>query len=225
MTNADCSSGYTCPTNGTCEIYCKGTNCAGAILTCPLIGDCYVECREENGCSKTIINAQNQNGNFELLCEDNTDYINDNNIRICDKIQVLGSTLSSNTGTSFLITCGFDRHTCSDGVINCAQGMNCQVNCHSKHTALGVDGARGSCYGLDINGPIDYNLTVQCADNNACQSAIINATDSSLLNLTCFDNNGCCDTNIYCPVNTNQPDICLIAGITIKKYVYCCIFI
>ena len=90
--------------------------------------------------------------------------------------------------------------------------MNCEVDCHSKDTTHGIDGARNTCIGLEINGPTDYNLTVECDENNACQGAIINATESSFLNLTCFDTNGCCDTKIYCPMHTNQHDICQITG-------------
>ena len=183
-------------------------------MTCPVNGDCYVECREQHGCHQTTIDAQSQDGNFELLCEDNSNDIIDDKINICGQIQVLGSTLPSNTGTSFLVTCGADRFTCRGGVINCAQDMNCQVNCHQIDT---THGAKAACRGLDINGPTNYNLTVQCGDQNACQTAIINAEKSSLLHLACTDTDACCDTSIYCPVNTNQNDLCQIAGI---RYTY-----
>ena len=214
----NCSSGYTCPTDGNCAIYCVGTNCAGATLGCPLNGDCYIECREGNGCEGTTINATYQNGNFTLLCEDDSDASDTvNNRDICQSIKVLGSTLSSNTGSSFHVTCGFDRNTCRNGIINCAKGMDCEVDCHSKDTAHGIDGSRASCRNLTINGPDDHNLTVQCGDNNACQASTVYGRNASFLHVTCTDNNGCCDMEMYCPTNdaitnTNVTKRCYISG-------------
>ena len=159
-------------------------------MTCPLIGDCYIECRHESGCHKTIINAQSQNGSFELLCEDN--------INICGEIKVFGSTLLSNIGSQFLVTCGHRVGVCRNGMINCALGMDCQVNCHRKDDTQLPKG-RTSCQDVTINGPIDHRLRVECDTPFACRSAIINAKDSSALQLTCTDIKSCCNSNIYKP--------------------------
>ena len=204
----DCSSGYICPTIGDCEIYCNGTNCAGATLTCPLDGDCYIECTTASGCLFTIIDATQQNGNFELYCDD----VNDINDNICTGINVQGSTLTSGHGTKFLVTCARDRNVCWDATINCAQGMNCEVDCHSKDKFPGSDGARLPCRGITIIGPTDYNLRVQCDENNACLGAIIHADKSSLLEVTCQDDWGCCALSIYCPMNRKQSKLCQITG-------------
>jgi len=177
-------------------------------MTCPINGDCYIECIDHQSCMDLTINATQQNGNFELLCEDEDD-IGDS---ICRDIEVYGSTLATNTGTEFLITCGRDMNGCRNMLVNCAQGMNCQIDCHTKNKPAGDDGARGSCLNSKINGPTGYDLRVECDDNNGCQDAIINGTDSKLLNITCMDISACMDITVYCPPNSNGDKNCILTG-------------
>ena len=163
-----------------------------------------------------MIDATQQNGNFEIYCED----VNQINNRICFGINIHGSTLSSNdqTGTSFLVTCGRNKAACEDSIITCAQGMNCGIDCHSKNLYPGSDGAFRTCRKANIIGPTDYMLTVQCDENNACQTAQIHGENSSKLIVTCRDTNGCCATSFYCPLNASQDDLCQIEGMYYLLY-------
>ena len=76
----------------------------------------------------------------------------------------MGGTSSSNIGNSFIVTCGGGNNVCDSASINCAQGMDCKVNCE------GING----CKNATINGPIGYNLSVECVDHNSCQYTNIN---------------------------------------------------
>ena len=205
----DCSSGFTCPEVGNCQVYCIGSNCAGSTITCPLDGDCYIECTYDRGCQSLVINATQQNGNFELYCDD----IDDDNDHICDNIQVFGSTLNPNIGTSFFVTCGRNNRVCDEALINCAQGMDCQIECHNKYGPTGADGAIRTCRDATIYGPTGYGLRVECDDNNACQIATIYGQESASLNITCMDISACQDINVYCPPNMNGDKNCFLTGI------------
>ena len=212
--NVTCNTGSAgVPEN--CTVYCQSNHCAGNTITCPLFGDCYIECTSENGCLNTVIDATQQNGNFELYCDD----VNDINDWICEGINVQGSTLPSieQTGSSFRITCGRDRSVCRYSNIKCAQGMDCEIDCHQRNIYPDTEGAIFDCDESNITGPTDYVLTVHCDENNACQSADLHAEDSSKLVVTCANPKGCCGTSFYCPVNATQDDMCQIEGI----YIFC----
>ena len=197
-----------------CEVYCQEQHCNGATITCPLFGDCFILCNTAAGCRNAIINATQQNGNFELECNDPTPISGSQDDNICYGIDVLGSTISpaEQTGTSFLVTCGLDRNACRQAIINCAQGMDCEIDCHQKDDYPGSDGAIRTCRDSVITGPTDYSLRVECEENNACQGMNLHAEDSSYLNITCADTNSCCDMDIYCPVNEYQNKACEIEG-------------
>ena len=221
----DCSSGIDCPQQGECRVYCTNDNCAGATITCPLNGDCYVQCGRDTDstlgtgtCEGATINATYQNGNFELLCDDPNDGDDTTGYdEICRNIEVLGSTLNTNIGTSFLVTCGRDSNSCRDATINCAQGMDCEVDCHPRDHDYATNtfggGSIRACRDATIYGPTGYALRVECEDNLACQSAIIRGESSSSLNMTCFDTKACEDVTIYCPENTNGTKNCLLTGV------------
>ena len=125
----------------------------------------------------------------------------------------MGSTITDNIGTSFLVTCGRDHNVCTNAIINCSQGMDCEVDCHSKDKSSGGEGSQYGCSQATITGPIGYNLRVECDDDTACPRAIIRGQDSSFMNLTCRDSNGCEDITFYCPPNTNGNKNCLLTGI------------
>ena len=65
---------------------------------------------------------------------------------------------------------------------------------------------------MEIFGPTDHRLGVECENNGACREMNIHAQNSSLLNLKCADIHSCCGIGIYCPVYTNLNDICRITG-------------
>ena len=194
-------------------VFC--TDCQSKTITCPLNGDCYIECTTNNACNKAIINATQQNGSFELYCDSSST----EDDQICKRIEVFGSTLTNNAGTSFLVTCGRDRNVCTEAIINCALGMDCEVDCHSLDAA-GTDGGKGSCSNAIINGPIGHDLRVECEDDNACVEATIHGEYSSTMNVTCFDGNGCGDITLFCPPNTNGNANCFLTGIAMLHKIY-----
>ena len=69
--------------------------------------------------------------------------------------------MSGQTGTSFVMTCGRYNNSCRDGTIFCAQGMDCEVDCHHKDKGS-WDEANKACFGMNIYGPTDYKLRVEC---------------------------------------------------------------
>ena len=214
------AGGYTCPADGDCNIECRNTNCQSSTITCPIHGNCYIECVDgtPNGCQALTINATHQNGNFELHCEDLITTGNGADAK-CSEIDVQGSQLSSGqTGTSFLVTCGLHQNTCLDGIITCAQGMDCEVDCHGKDKQPTVNNGRRGCRDVQIYGPTDYNLRVECDDNNACQQLVVYAEDSAKLDMTCNDLKGCCDTTVYCPLSAMQDGTCAWQGMTYSVF-------
>ena len=175
-----------------------------------MFGDCYIECTKDGGCQNTIIDATQHNGNFEPFCEDADDVDDD----ICRGIIIHGSEIyrPEQNGTSFVVTCGRDRNACMESTIICSQGMDCEIDCHTKDKDVSFDGAIFVCKDANVIGPTDYKLRVECEDNNACQGAIINSQESSLLELTCGDVKSCCGVEILCPVHVNQNNMCRISG-------------
>ena len=70
--------------------------------------------------------------------------------------------------------------------------------------------------GMTINGPTEYDLTVECNDNNACKQAIVNGTDSQSLNIKCMNTSACMDITVYCPPNTDGDNKnCILTGMII----------
>ena len=116
-----------------------------------------------------------------------------NYIVICTNIRILGATSMTNIGTSFIVFCGRGNNVCDGALINCAQGMDCLVDCN------------GGCKNGTINAPIGHNLIVECGDNNSCQYTHINGQNSSGLNITCKDYNSCKDTIVNCLTNRDAP--------------------
>ena len=114
---------------------------------------------------------------------------------ICANLQILGSTSSTNIGTSFIVFCRRGNNVCHEASINCAQGMDCLVDCN------------GGCKNATINGATGHNLKVECQDNNSCQGTHINGQNSSGLNITCKDYNSCKDIIVNCPSNIDDPCI------------------
>ena len=92
------------------------------------------------------------------------------------------------------MTCGGGNNVCNSAFINCAQGMDCFVDCQD------ING----CKNATINGPTGYNLSVECQNNNSCQYTNINGQNSFGLNVRCKDNNLCKDIIVYCPLNTTH---------------------
>ena len=204
--NQNCSSGYTCPANGDCRITCMNTNCQNALLTCPLNGDCSIKCLSltDYGCQYLSIDASSQIGNFEFYVSDpngRTDYL-------AQYVDIQGSMVTSGqTGTLFNVTCGrgsSELNTCVYANIRCAKGMDCKIDCSA---------GSWSCWSAGIVGPSDYPLAIECG-RSGCGSQNVMAQNSSLLQLNC-DKGGCCGIDIYCPVNTNQNNMCQLTGISI----------
>ena len=158
-----------------------------------------------------MINAKQQNGNFSLNCESeyvNPDgYIHDD---ICRNITVYGSELTTNTGTSFNITCGLERRACQDANFKCADSMDCIINCKSGYS--GMDGVHSPCEYTQIEGPIGYDLTINCHDNEACKWAMIIGLHASKLDISCSDVKACCNMGMICPPNTNGTKNCFLSG-------------
>ena len=143
-----------------------------------------------------------------------------NHTNICQGIDVQGSKLTTGqTGNLFFVSCGNDMKVCHFANITCAQGMDCKIECHANNTDINVPTALSPCHRAIIIGPTDYQLRVECEDDNACQSSKIHAENSSFLEVTCTEDKACCDIAIFCPSNTNQHNTCQISGIS-KKYAY-----
>ena len=190
-----------CPTNGNCSIACLERQCKEETITCPLNGDCFIDCvgDRREGCEYLNIDATQQNGNFEFHCGT----VNNTNNNVCRQSNIQGSKLTTGqTGISFAVTCGGSA-ACFVATIACAQGMDCEINCD----------AYGSCGRGNIVGPTNYKLRIKCADTWACRYANIHAENSSLLELTCSHETSCSHLSIYCPINSNQNNICRITGI------------
>eukprot|EP01084_Bolivina_argentea_P054238 99487_1 len=182
-----------CNANNECNINCDGStlNCRFRTIDASLATSLIVNCNDGTwqnyACQATTIICPS-GGDCNVLCSDGAS---------CNYLTITGNYINNM-------------------VLQCPESHGCE---YSKIYATNMIGdtnifCTGSSYScqysqFDISGNQNNNIYLNCSYGwGACKDINIYASESNVLDVTCDATNGCQNSNIYCPSNTEQA--CLV---------------